>query len=116
VPNTPALVNEGATGIFAPVNVTKAQRDLATVLLQSISKACYWVDKESLLDVVTGLSGSGPAYFFLMVEAMEKAGVDLGLTPEVARGLAAQTCMGAGKMLTTSPDSAAELRRKVFVF
>lgn len=99
--------------MYAPSNVTSAQKDIAYSVLQSISKSLYWVDKESLLDVVTGISGSGPAYFFLMVEALEKAGIELGLPADVARGLASQTCMGAGKMLTTSPDSPAELRRKV---
>jgi pyrroline-5-carboxylate reductase len=113
MPNTPALVGEGATGVFAPTNVNASQRELASSVLSSISKALYWVDKESLLDVVTGVSGSGPAYFFLMVEALEQAGVALGLPLEVARGLASQTCLGAGKMLTTSNDNPAELRRKV---
>jgi pyrroline-5-carboxylate reductase len=113
MPNTPALVGEGATGVFAPSNVSEEQRSTAFSVLKSISKSIYWVDKESLIDVVTGVSGSGPAYFFLMVEALEAAGIELGLPAEVARGLASQTCMGAGKMLTTSADSPAELRRKV---
>ncbi|KAJ3348424.1 hypothetical protein HDU91_006562 [Kappamyces sp. JEL0680] len=113
MPNTPALVGEGATGVYATDNVTPAQRTTAFSVLQSISKSIYWVDKESLIDVVTGVSGSGPAYFFLMVEALEAAGVELGLPLEVARGLASQTCVGAGKMLVTSSDTPAELRRKV---
>ena len=93
--------------------MSDSQKETAFSVLKSISKSIYWVDRESLLDVVTGISGSGPAYFFLMVEALEKAGVDLGLPLEVARGLASQTCLGAGKMLITSTDSPAELRRKV---
>ncbi|KAJ3258501.1 hypothetical protein HK103_003623 [Boothiomyces macroporosus] len=113
MPNTPALVSQGATGVYAPSNISETQKDLALNVLKSISKATYWVDKESLLDVVTGISGSGPAYFFLMVEALEQAGIQLGLSSEVARGLAAQTCLGAGQMLTTSTDSPSELRRKV---
>jgi pyrroline-5-carboxylate reductase len=112
MPNTPALVGEGATGVFAP-SISQEQRQLASSVLQSISKSLFWVEKESLLDVVTGVSGSGPAYFFLLVEALEQAGVALGLPLDVARGLAAQTCMGAGKMLTTTTDTPSELRRKV---
>ncbi|KAJ3307165.1 hypothetical protein HDV03_002676 [Kappamyces sp. JEL0829] len=108
-----SIVGEGATGVYATDNVTPAQRTTAFSVLQSISKSIYWVDKESLIDVVTGVSGSGPAYFFLMVEALEAAGVELGLPLEVARGLASQTCVGAGKMLVTSSDTPAELRRKV---
>lgn len=113
MPNTPALVGEGATGVFATDQVSMAQKDGANIVLKSISKAIFWVDKESLIDAVTGISGSGPAYFFLMVEALENVGVKMGLPLEVARGLAAQTCMGAGKMLVTSTDTPAELRKKV---
>ncbi|KAI8900058.1 pyrroline-5-carboxylate reductase [Globomyces pollinis-pini] len=113
MPNTPALVGQGATGLYAEAGVTESQKNIAFTILKSVSKSTYWVDKESLLDVVTGVSGSGPAYFFLMVEALEQAGIDLGLPADVARGLAAQTCLGAGSMLTTSTDSPAELRRKV---
>lgn len=106
-------VGEGATGVYASSDVSDSQKEQAFSVLKSISKSIYWVDREGLLDVVTGISGSGPAYFFLMVEALENAGVELGLPLEVARGLASQTCLGAGKMLTTSTDSPAELRRKV---
>lgn len=113
MPNTPALVGEGATGVYATHQVSEEQKKDAFKVLSSISKAIYWVDKESLIDVVTGVSGSGPAYFFLIVEALEAAGIALGLPLEVARGLASQTCMGAGKMLVNSEDSPAELRRKV---
>ncbi|KAJ3269937.1 hypothetical protein HDV01_000783 [Terramyces sp. JEL0728] len=113
MPNTPALISQGATGIYAPPTITESQKESALNVLKSISKATYWVDKEPLLDVVTGISGSGPAYFFLLVEALEQAGIQLGLDASVARGLAAQTCLGAGQMLTTSADSPSELRRKV---
>jgi pyrroline-5-carboxylate reductase len=112
MPNTPALVGEGATGVFAP-RISNEQRELASSILTSISKSLYWVEKESLLDVVTGVSGSGPAYFFLLVEAMAQAGMDLGLPKDIALGLASQTCMGAGKMLINSAEDPAELRRKV---
>jgi len=112
MPNTPSLVSEGATGLYATQQVSQAQKDDAYKVMSSVSKV-YWVDSESLIDAVTGVSGSGPAYFFLIVEALENAGIEMGLPRDVAQGLAAQTCLGAGKMLTTSPDSAAELRRKV---
>ncbi|KAI9326995.1 pyrroline-5-carboxylate reductase dimerization-domain-containing protein [Obelidium mucronatum] len=115
MPNTPALVNEGASGLFADsTTVSDAQKDLAFAVCQSFSKMAYWVEKEVVLDIVTGVSGSGPAYFFYLLEAMENAAVELGMPREVARGLAAQTCLGAGKMalaqLETDP---AILRRNV---
>lgn len=120
MPNTPSLVNEGAAGLYAAANVNEEERELASELTKSVAKSLYWLEKESQIDAVTAISGifstylgSGPAYFFLVVEAMEKAGVDLGLSPETARGLASQTCLGAGKMLIASSDSPSELRRKV---
>ena len=113
MPNTPALTQQGATGMFAGSSVTALQKQLAFDILSSISKKSYWVEREALLDVVTGVSGSGPAYFFLMVEAMEKVGVELGLPLELARGLAAQTCLGAGHMLMATGEDPCDLRRKV---
>lgn len=71
MPNTPALVGQGATGMYAPENVSQKQRDLAINLLGSVSAKSYWVSEEILLDIVTGVSGSGPAYFFLMVMIQE---------------------------------------------
>ncbi|TGZ85075.1 pyrroline-5-carboxylate reductase [Ascodesmis nigricans] len=113
MPNTPALVSEGATGLYAVETVSEEQKALAFNVLAAVSKTNYWVDREELLDVVTGVSGSGPAYFFLMVEALAKAGQDLGLPADVALGLARQTCMGAGRMLVDTQEDPAELRRKV---
>ena len=113
MPNTPALVQQGATGLYAGASVSEKQRDLAMAILASISKRSYWVTSEALLDVVTGLSGSGPAYFFLAVEALVKQAVDLGLPLDVAQGLAAQTCLGAGQMLIATGEAPAELRKKV---
>ncbi|KAJ3350104.1 hypothetical protein HDU83_009885 [Entophlyctis luteolus] len=114
MPNTPALVSEGAAGLFAHASVSEDLRSLAFEVCRSFSKVLYWVKSEQLLDVVTGVSGSGPAYFFYMIEAMEEAGVELGLPREIARGLAAQTCLGAGKMaleqISTEP---ATLRKNV---
>ncbi|KAJ3273099.1 hypothetical protein HK104_004331 [Borealophlyctis nickersoniae] len=111
MPNTPALVGEGATGMFAAGSVSADQKEVAMSVLGAVSKKAYWVEREELIDVVTGLSG--PAYFFLMVECLASAATHLGLPPSVARGLASQTCLGAGKMLVDTDEDPAELRRKV---
>ncbi|KAJ3223767.1 hypothetical protein HK099_000723 [Clydaea vesicula] len=113
MPNTPALLGEAATVFFGDTNVSKRQKDAAELVLASVSRKVYWVEKEHLLDVVTGVSGSGPAYFFLLIECLENAGVKLGLPNHIARGLAIQTCLGAGKMASESDVSPAELRKRV---
>ncbi|KAK1960883.1 NADP oxidoreductase coenzyme F420-dependent [Colletotrichum sublineola] len=113
MPNTPALVGEGASGLFAGSDVTEDEKKLTESLMASVSKATEWVDKEELIDVVTGLSGSGPAYFFAMVEHLISSAVSLGLSPEQAKRLAAQTCLGAGKMLVESPEDPSQLRKNV---
>ncbi|KAL7620172.1 hypothetical protein AAE478_009165 [Parahypoxylon ruwenzoriense] len=113
MPNTPALLGEGASGLFAGDDVLQAEKDLAASLLGSVSKAAEWVDREELIDVVTGLSGSGPAYFFLMVEHLIESGISLGLSREQATRLAKQTCYGAGKMLLESSEEPAQLRINV---
>ncbi|KAJ3005440.1 UNVERIFIED_CONTAM: hypothetical protein HDU68_004618 [Siphonaria sp. JEL0065] len=112
MPNTPALVNEGASGLYAGETVSELQKDLAFSVCGSFSKMAYWVEKEVLLDVVTGVSGSGPAYFFYLLEAMENAAVELGMPREVARGLAAQTCLGAGKMALAQLETDPAILRK----
>jgi len=113
MPNTPALLGEGASGIYAGDDISTEQRDQVTALLQSVSRTVEWVVKEELLDVVTGVSGSGPAYFFAMVEHMIASGVKLGLSDEQATRLASQTCFGAGKMLVEAEDSPGQLRKNV---
>ncbi|KAI0200797.1 pyrroline-5-carboxylate reductase [Astrocystis sublimbata] len=113
MPNTPALVGEGASGLYADESVSSSEKDLAAALLASVSKATEWVDREELIDVVTGLSGSGPAYFFAMVEHMIASATKLGLSQEQATRLATQTCLGAGKMLVESPEEPAQLRKNV---
>ncbi|KAI0179012.1 pyrroline-5-carboxylate reductase [Hypoxylon sp. FL1284] len=113
MPNTPALLGEGASGLFASDGVSQAEKDLAAALLGSVSKVTEWVDKEELIDVVTGVSGSGPAYFFAMVEHLIESGIGLGLTREQATRLAKQTCLGAGRMLVESSDEPAQLRINV---
>lgn len=116
MPNTPALLGEGASGAYAGPGASDAHKALVTALLGSVSPVTEWVDDEALLDAVTGLSGSGPAYFFAMVEHLTAAGVALGLGEAQATRLAKQTCLGAGRMLVASGDegtSPAELRRNV---
>ncbi|RAH68913.1 pyrroline-5-carboxylate reductase family protein [Aspergillus aculeatinus CBS 121060] len=113
MPNTPALVNEGASGLVASEDVTAQEKEVINELLGSVSKATEWVDREELLDVVTGLSGSGPAYFFAMVEHLVASATALGLSKEQATRLAAQTCLGAGKMLVESDEEPAQLRKNV---
>ncbi|HWG11205.1 MAG TPA: pyrroline-5-carboxylate reductase [Rhodanobacteraceae bacterium] len=112
MPNTPALIGAGATGLCANARVGAAQRALAERVLGAAG-IVRWVEDEAQMDVVTALSGSGPAYFFLLVEAMEDAAVSLGLAREAARALAVQTCLGAGRMLAEGDEPAARLRARV---
>lgn len=112
MPNTPALVGAGASGLCANRNVDPDQRVLAENILDAAG-IVRWIDDETQMDTVTALSGSGPAYFFLLVEAMEDAAVELGLPRDTARALAAQTCLGAGHMLADDDETAAELRKRV---
>ncbi|CAO3596452.1 unnamed protein product [Absidia cylindrospora] len=114
MPNTPALIGEGAVGCFAVPNAVSAdQRQLTESLLGVVCKQISWVDKEPLIDAVTAVSGSGPAYYFLVMEAMQNAGVEAGLSVEEAKALTLQTCLGAAKMAMESEDDLATLRRKV---
>ncbi len=112
MPNTPALLGAGATGLHANTRVSTEQRLLASVVLDAVGIS-VWLEDEAHMDVVTALSGSGPAYFFLLAEAMQAAAVELGLPEAAARALAAQTCLGAGRMLVESNEDAATLRQRV---
>ena len=112
MPNTPALIGAGASGLFANAATSDAQRDQAETIL-GCAGITAWIDSEALIDVVTAVYGSGPAYFFLLVEALENAGVTQGLPRDIARLLAAQTCMGAGRMLVESGESPETLRKRV---
>lgn len=112
MPNTPALVGLGASGLYPNASVTDAQREQAEQLLAAVGIA-LWLDNEKQIDAVTAVSGSGPAYFFLLMEAMTAAGEKLGLSREVAGRLARQTALGAAQMATTSDVDPAELRRRV---
>ncbi|HQQ62138.1 MAG TPA: pyrroline-5-carboxylate reductase [Pseudomonadales bacterium] len=112
MPNTPALVQRGASGLYANTTVTVTQREQAENLLQAVGIA-LWLDSEEQIDAVTAVSGSGPAYFFLLMEAMTAAGVQLGLAEDTARALTLQTALGAAQMAVDSEVDAAELRRRV---
>lgn len=112
MPNTPALVQAGASGLFATALVTEPQKQAAQDIMQAVGIAC-WLDSEAQIDAVTALSGSGPAYFFLMMEAMQAAAIKLGLPLEVARQLCLQTAFGAAKLALNSEVPPGELRRRV---
>ncbi|WP_127474535.1 pyrroline-5-carboxylate reductase [Sulfurivermis fontis] len=112
MPNTPALVQSGATALFATPQVNNVQRELAEGIMRAVGLT-LWLEDEGQMDAVTALSGSGPAYFFLVMEAMQQAGVQLGLTADMARLLTLQTAFGAAKMALESREDAAVLRRQV---
>ena len=112
MPNTPAAVGRGISVAVANANVTAKQRKLATDLLSAIGKV-EWVSDEGLIDAVTAVSGSGPAYVFLLAEAMTKAGIAAGLPPDLAGRLARETVAGSGELLHQSPLDAATLRQNV---
>ncbi len=112
MPNTPSLVQTGATGLYANKQVTDKQKETAENILGAAG-ITLWVDDEKLLDSVTAVSGSGPAYFFLLMEAMQKAGESLGLDSETAKQLTLQTALGAARMAAADSDDPASLRTKV---
>lgn len=112
MPNTPALLQCGATGMFANEGVSDEQRSVAESVLQSVG-ATAWVETESQLDAITALSGSGPAYFFLMIEAMTEAATELGLNRDLAVQFATQTALGAARMASEGNDDPAQLRINV---
>lgn len=112
MPNTPALIGEGATGLYANSNVTKDQMHLTEGIMDSVGIS-HWVDEEFKIDVVTALSGSGPAYFFLFMEYMQKTAIELGLSPEVAAKLTEQTALGSAILAQRSSDDITVLREKV---
>lgn len=112
MPNTPALIQEGAIGLYADPDASTEEKALALALFESVGKVVI-VDDEPLLDGVTGLSGSGPAYFFLLLEAFIDAGVGTGLSHEQAQTLTLQTALGAVKLAMESPKDLRELREMV---
>ncbi len=112
MPNTPALVQCGATGLYANTKVDEKQREVAERIMRAVGLT-QWLENEAMMDTVTALSGSGPAYLFLVIEALQQAGCKLGLNEESSRVLALQTAFGAAKMALESSESSAELRRRV---
>jgi len=112
MPNTPALVQAGAAGLYANATVSSEQKQIAENIMSAVGLA-LWVETESQLDAVTALSGSGPAYFFYMMEAMEQAGAELGLAADVVHSLTVQTAVGAAKLAQTATEAPAQLRNRV---
>jgi pyrroline-5-carboxylate reductase len=112
MPNTPALIGHGITGVVASDNCSGEQRMQAQEILEAAGEV-VWLDDESLMDAVTAISGTGPAYYFLLAEALADAARAMGLPAETADRLASVTCFGAGAMLASNPGEAAELRRRV---
>ncbi len=112
MPNTPALVQSGATALWRNENVNDEQIDLAETILRAVGLT-VWVETEDLMDAVTALSGSGPAYFLLVMEALQETGQALGLNAETAKLLSLQTAFGAAKMALESNEDLALLRQRV---
>lgn len=112
MPNTPALIGKGVTGLYALPSVNTQQKEQATTILEAVGTV-VWVDEEILLDAVTALSGSGPAYVFYFLEAMQEAGIELGLTADMAKQLALQTFLGATHLAIESDDAITTLRSRV---
>jgi pyrroline-5-carboxylate reductase len=112
MPNTPALIGAGVTGLYALPAVSAAERVRAERILQAVGST-LWIDDESQMDAVTAVSGSGPAYAFLFIEALQQAAAELGFTPEQARQLSIDTALGAAKLAAQSDEPASVLRERV---
>lgn len=112
MPNLPALVDAGITGLYANAHCTKKNKDRTKEILSAVGQV-IWIDKESLMDVVTAVSGTGPAYVFYLIEAMRDAGVSAGLSTETATELALYTVIGSGQLALTDPADVMELRQRV---
>jgi len=112
MPNTPALVGMGASGLFANGAVTEEQKQLAQEIISAVGFVA-WVDADSDIDIVTAVSGSGPAYFFLFMEAMQETAKEMGLSEDLARALTYHTAAGAAALAQHSKDDIATLRRNV---
>jgi len=112
MPNTPALMQHGVTGLFQNELVNDEQKALVTTILSSVGD-CFWVNEEKLIDAITAISGSGPAYFFLLMQSMTQAGMALGLEEKTAKELSVQTAFGASLMATKSGKDPRTLRTNV---
>ena len=112
MPNTPALFQSGVTGLFANEVVDNEQKSLVESILSSVGE-CFWVNEEKLIDAITAISGSGPAYFFLLMQSMTQAGMALGLDEETANSLSIQTAYGASLMANKTGKDSRTLRTEV---
>lgn len=112
MPNTPALIGAGMTGLYADPSVSTEDKNRAEAILGAVGET-VWVNSEDLIDSVTAISGSGPAYVFLFLEAMQEAARELGLSPETARSLAIQTVIGSAQLAEQSSDPVSVLRERV---
>ena len=112
MPNTPALIGLGQTGLFARAEVTPLERDQIKRLIEGTGD-CIWLEEERLLDSVTAISGSGPAYVFYFLEALTEAGVELGLSAEDSKKLSIGTFIGASQLALQSPEPLSTLRERV---
>jgi len=112
MPNTPALMQHGVTGLFPNELVNDEQKAIVTTILSSVGD-CFWVNEEKLIDAITAISGSGPAYFFLLMQSMTQAGMALGLDEKIAKELSVQTAFGASLMATKSGKDPRTLRTNV---
>ena len=112
MPNTPALFQTGVTGLFANELVNNEQKSLVSSILSSVGE-CFWVNEEKLIDAITAISGSGPAYFFLLMQSMTQAGMALGLDEETANSLSIQTAYGASLMANKTGKDSRTLRAEV---
>jgi len=112
MPNTPAQIRSGVSALYAAAGVSPAQRELAARVLAAVG-GTVWLEQEAQMDAVTAISGSGPAYVFYFIEAMQQAAAELGLAPEQARLLSLQTFLGASQLALQGSDAPAELRRQV---
>jgi len=112
MPNTPALFQSGVTGLFANELVSSQQKELVTSILSSVGE-CFWVDEEKLIDAITAISGSGPAYFFLLMQSITQSAIALGLDEKTANSLSIQTSLGASLMATKSGKDPKTLRAEV---
>jgi len=112
MPNTPAMVRTGATGLFANPLINSQQKESIQAIFNAVGIAC-WVDSEAQIDAVTAVSGSGPAYYFLVMEVMQKVAEELGLSEQTARELTIQTALGAAQMASTGSLDTSQLRQQV---
>jgi pyrroline-5-carboxylate reductase len=112
MPNTPALIGAGITGLYADASVDREGRDVAERILSAVGST-VWIDDEAQMDAVTAVSGSGPAYVFYFIEAIENSARELGFSPEQARQLTVETFVGAARLAEQSSDPIATLRERV---